>query len=218
MKVILKADDLAGYPGKNKIVPKRWQKFVDIVRKYNKKANIGIIGNSLIFEDKKYFEWIRKNSDVIEYFNHGFLHRQFNFDGETYSEFKSTTKEYQFQLLDYTNELFKQKIGLEFLTFGAPYNGVDKNTNLALKEARLKVGFFLEDGFDGINIKKENRIELEVPVHRVNVKAFKENFKIKDYIVVQTHPNSWNDSEFIEFEKFIKLLDEYEFVFAKELL
>ena len=218
MKVILKADDLAGYPGKDKIVPQRWQKFVNIVRKYNKKANIGVIGNSLIFDDKSYFDWIKKNSDVIEYFNHGFLHRQFNFDGEIYQEFKTTSLEYQIQLLECTNKLFKEKIGLEFLTFGVEYNAVDENTNLALKKAGLKVGFFLEDGFEGINLKKENRIELEVPVHRVNLSAFKENFIEKDYIVIQTHPNSWDDIEFEEFENFIKFLDKYEFVFAKEMI
>ena len=214
MKVILKADDLAGYPGKEKVVPQRWQRFVDIVRKFNKKANVGIIGNSLIFDDKNYFEWIRKQSDVIEYFNHGFLHRQFNFDGEIYQEFKSTSKEYQVYLLDYTNRLFKEKVGFEFITFGAPYNAVDTNTNVALKEVGLKVGFFLQDGFEGTNIKQENRIELEVPVHRVNLNAFKENFIQKDYIVVQTHPNSWSDEEF---EEFMRFLDKYEFIFARDL-
>jgi len=218
MKVILKADDLAGYPGKNKIVPQRWQKFVSIIRKFNKQANIGIIGNSLIFDNKEYFEWIRNNSDIIEYFNHGFLHRQFNFDGETYQEFNSTSKEYQINLLDYTNRLFKEKVGLEFITFGAPYNAVDTNTNLALKEVGLKIGFFLKDGFEGVNIKKENRVELEVPVHRVNLNAFKKNFIEQDYIVIQIHPNSWNDKEFKEFEEFMKLLDKYEFIFARDLL
>ena len=72
MKIILKADDLAGYPGKNLIVPKRWQQFVDIIEKYKIKATIGIIGNSLIFDNivhikstKVLNEWFKRDIEVI---------------------------------------------------------------------------------------------------------------------------------------------------------
>ena len=111
MQIIIKADDLAGYPGKNEIIPKRWQNFVDIVEQYNIKATIGVIGNSLIFDDKEYFHWIQKyhSSNLVEFWNHGFLHRQFHFDGETYQEFNGTSKKYQLNLINYTNNLAKEK-------------------------------------------------------------------------------------------------------------
>jgi hypothetical protein len=116
MKIILKADDLAGYPGKNKIIPKRWQRFVDLIEKYKIKATIGIIGNSLLFNDEGYFEWVKKYDKLafIEFWNHGFLHRQFLFDNENYQEFKETTIEYQLQLIEYTNKLAKEKLNIEF--------------------------------------------------------------------------------------------------------
>ena len=216
MKIILKADDLAGYPGKNKIIPKRWQKFIDLIKKYNLKANIGIIGNSLIFDDFEYFKWIKSNLDFIEYFNHGFLHRQFNFDGETYQEFCGTTKEYQLKLIEYTNKLAQEKLGFEFESFGAPYNATDKNTSLALNETSIKVAYFLKDSFNGINLI--SRTDCEIPVHCPNFKEFKHNFKEMEYTVIQLHPNMWNEEKFNEFEKILKFLDGCEFVFAKEII
>jgi len=215
MKIILKADDLAGYPGKNKIIPKRWQKFVDIIKKYNIKANIGIIGNSLLFDDEGYFQWIKSNEKYIEYFNHGFLHRQFNFDGETYQEFCGTSKEYQLKLINYTNQLAREKLKIELVSFGAPYNATDKNTSLALNKTNIKTAYFLSNDFKGINLK--DRLDIEIPVHCPNFHEFKKNFIQKDHAVIQIHPNSWEEKHFNEFEKMIKFLDGCEFIFAKEL-
>jgi len=215
MKIIIKADDLAGYPGKNSIIPKRWQKFVDIIKKYNIKANIGIIGNSLLFDDYGYFEWIRDNEKYIEYFNHGFLHRKFNFDGIEYEEFRGTSIQYQLNLINYTNQLAKEKVGIELISFGAPYNATDKNTSLALNQTNIKTAYFLTEEFNGVNLK--DRIDIEVPVHCPNFNEFKNNFTKKKYAVIQVHPNSWDEYYFNEFEKMIKFLKDYEFIFAKEM-
>jgi peptidoglycan/xylan/chitin deacetylase (PgdA/CDA1 family) len=214
MKIILKADDLAGFPGKDLIVPKRWQQFVDIIEKYNIKATIGIIGNSLIFDDKEYFEWIKRYSDIIEFWNHGFLHRRFNFDGKEYYEFKGTLKEYQLQLISYVNSLAKEKLGFEFKTFGAPYNAVDINTSLALNQTNIKQGFFLKDSFNGINLI--NRIEFEHNVGVGDFNQFRQNFKNLDYAIIQIHPNMWDKKVFDEFEKMILFLlkKDCQFVFA----
>jgi len=215
MKIIIKADDLAGYPGKDKIIPKRWQKFVEIIKKYNIKANIGIIGNSLLFDDEEYFEWIKSNEKFIEFFNHGFLHRKFNFDGEVYEEFRGTSMEYQLQLINYTNQLAKEKVGIELISFGAPYNATDKNTSLALNQTNIKTAYFLAEEFNGINLKE--RIDIEIPVHCLNFSEFKNSFAEKEYAVIQVHPNSWNEHYFNEFENMIKFLKDYEFIFAKEI-
>jgi len=215
MKIIIKADDLAGYPGKNKIIPQRWQRFVDIIKKYNIKANIGIIGNSLLFDDYGYFNWIKENSNYIEYFNHGFLHRQFHFDGDTYQEFCGTSKEYQLKLINYTNKLVKEKVGIELTSFGAPYNATDKNTSIALHNTNIKTAYFLSHDFNGKNLT--DRIDIEIPVHCPNFTEFQKTFFQKEYAVIQVHPNSWEEKYFIEFEKMINFLNGYEFVFAKEM-
>jgi peptidoglycan/xylan/chitin deacetylase (PgdA/CDA1 family) len=220
MKIILKADDLAGYPGKNKIIPKRWQRFVDLIEKYKIKATIGIIGNSLLFNDEGYFEWVKKYDKLgfIEFWNHGFLHRQFSFDNENYQEFKETTIEYQLQLIEYTNKLAKEKLNIEFKTFGAPYNAIDENTSKALNKTNLTHWFFGLDSFKGINLS--NRLDIEYPVHIINENYFKDSFKKvkKDYFVLQVHPNNWNENSFIEFENVIQFLLEQncKFILAKE--
>ena len=218
MKIIIKADDLAGYAGKNESVPKRWQKFVDLIEKYNLKATIGIIGNSLLFDDRDYFEWIKyyNNKSIIEFWNHGFLHRQFNFDGETYQEFKKTTVEYQLQLIKFTNQLAKEKLGIKLVTFGAPYNAVDKNTVKALNQTEITHWFLGCDEFNGINLL--GRLEIEHPTHTVNLKYLMETFEEKDYAILQVHPNNWDEDSFIQFEETIKfLIKNNTFVFAKEM-
>jgi hypothetical protein len=219
MEIILKADDLAGYPGKNKIIPKRWQKFINLIEKYHIKTTIGIIGNSLLFDDLGYFEWIKKyhKKNIVEFWNHGFLHRRFNFDGENYTEFQGTNFEYQLQLINYTNKLAKEKLNIEFQTFGAPYNAIDENTSIALNQSNITHWFFGLDSFKGINLK--NRLDIEHPVHIVNNKFFIENFKNNTYAVLQVHPNNWDEKSFFIFEEIIKFLLEKncKFIFAKEV-
>lgn len=219
MKIILKADDLAGFPGKYEVVPKRWQRFVDIIEKFNIKATIGIIGNSLVFDDKEYFEWVKKyhKDGLIEFWNHGFLHRQFNFDGETYQEFRDTTSEYQLQLINYTNKLAKEKLNIEFITFGAPYNAIDENTSISLNKTNITHWLLGIDSFNGTNLS--NRLDIEHPTHVVNLEFFKYNFKQLDYAVVQVHPNNWDENSFVEFEKYIEfsLSKKNKFILAKDL-
>lgn len=219
MKIIIKADDLAGYPGKDNIVPKRWQRFVDIIEKYNIKATIGVIGNSLVFDDFEYFKWIKEynKKELIEFWNHGFLHRQFSFDDEVYQEFKTTKSNYQLQLIEYTNKLGKEKLDIEFKTFGAPYNAIDENSSIALNKSSISHWFLGLDSFNGINIS--NRLDIEYPTHTVNLEYFINNFIKKEYAVLQVHPNNWNENSFIEFEEIVKFLlkKECEFILAKDL-
>ncbi len=219
MKIILKADDLAGYPGKSETIPHKWQRFVNIVEKYNIKATIGIIGNSLIFEDIEYFEWIKNyhKSDMIEFWNHGFLHRQFNFDEEVYQEFKATDKEYQLELINYTNKLAKEKLNIEFKTFGAPYNAIDDETSKALNSTNITHWLLGLDSFYGINLSQ--RLDIEKPIHNVNFEYFRINFKQLDYAIIQVHPNNWDDDSFDSFEKTIEFLlsKNSEFILAKDI-
>ena len=220
MNIIIKADDLAGYPGKDEIIPKRWQKFVDIIENYNIKATIGIIGNSLVFDDKEYFNWIKKYNDdnLIEFFNHGFLHRQFNFDSKTYQEFNGTTTEYQLQLINHTNKLAKEKLNIDLVTFGSPYNAKDKNTMSALNQSSIKYWFGGFNDFKGFNLTQ--RLDIEKPTHKVNLEYFKDNFGIKEYSVIQVHPNSWDRASFEDFELMIEFLLEKrcKFIFAKDII
>lgn len=219
MKIILKADDLAGYPGKKEIVPKKWKRFVDIIEKYKIKATIGVIGNSLLFDDVGYFDWIKHyhREGIIEFWNHGFLHRQFSFDDEVYQEFKGTSIEYQKDLINYTNQLAQEKLGFEFKTFGAPYNAIDENTSIALNKSTLTHWLFGLDSFNGKNIS--NRLDVEHPTHIVNFEYFKDNFNEYNYAIIQVHPNNWDDNSFINFKKMIKFLIENnsQFILAKDL-
>ncbi len=219
MKIIIKADDLAGYPGKKEAIPRKWQRFVDIIEKYNIKATIGIIGNSLIFDDIEYFNWIKKYNDIglIEFWNHGFLHRQFNFDNDVYQEFNGTTDEYQLKLINYTNQLANEKLDIKFTTFGAPYNEIDENTIIALNLTNITHWLFGLDAFNSINLSQ--RLDIEKYASLVDFEYFKINFKHFDYAIIQVHPNNWNNESFNNFERVINFLlsQEVKFCLAKEL-
>lgn len=219
MKIILKADDLAGYPGKKEVVPQRWQRFVDIIEKYKIKATIGVIGNSLLFDDVEYFDWIKHyhREGIIEFWNHGFLHRQFNFENEVYQEFKDTSVEYQMNLINYTNQLAQEKLGFGFKTFGAPYNAIDENTSIALDKTIIDSWFFGKDSFEGKVLS--NRLDIEKPTHIVNPNYLKENWNLSDYTIIQVHPNNWNNKSFELFEESIKyiLSNDCKFILSMEL-
>jgi peptidoglycan/xylan/chitin deacetylase (PgdA/CDA1 family) len=215
MKFIIKADDLSGFPGKDKAIPSSWQKFIDITQKHKVKATIGIIGCSLIIDDQDYFDLIKRyhDSGLIEFWNHGLFHMTYSFENQKYHEFNSTSLNYQYEIIQHTQNLAYEKLGFEFKTFGAPFNQVDINTVEALNKTNLTHAFFLDDRFKGKNISKS--IPLEKPVRTLNIETFNEHFEMMDYAVLQVHPNGWNEKHFEEFEQLIGYLkDKGEFIKA----
>lgn len=221
--IILKADDFSLIKSRlifsNNIISKRWLKFIRIVNTYHIKADLGIIGKSLEGNNKRFNSMMQQilEQRCFEFWNHGYNHEM----NEEYCEFSNTTVEYQLEHLQLTQEIAKKKFGIVLNTFGAPGNAIDQNTITALEQIpEIKIWFFG-------NVKSNKLVlprycDIEYPCGYPDYNKFINNINLnssKDLLVLQIHPNNWNDNSFAEFEKIIRFLtqnEEVEFINAYE--
>ena len=207
--VILKADDLVD-DGDNVISP-RWQTFIDYVEERNIKASIGIIGYSLEGENDEYFSLIRThyNRGNIEFWNHGYNHlsNAVNEDGEIYHEFWNSPYEYQKEHLLRTQTLFKKKLNITSHTFGAPGNAVDSNTVRAIEEIDdIEVWLFGDTCSTKFALERPDT-DIEYPTYNPDYQQFLNHYDSeRDYLVLQMHPNSWDNKQFDQFKQVIEFL------------
>lgn len=206
--IILKLDDLARKS-------KRWESVTQYIIDQKLKASIGIIGKSLQGDSKIYFDWIKQLNGTgrFEFWNHGFTHEK----SESKFEFFDATYEDQFKSLLLTQFLGKEKLGIEFRTFGEPFNKMDKNTELVLQkipeikvwlmrkgvqyECKLCLGFYRENCDIFQNGKFPHFL-----LNFEKIKKFLEKTKNEEYVVFQFHPNGWNEESIWEFHKLISYL------------
>jgi peptidoglycan/xylan/chitin deacetylase (PgdA/CDA1 family) len=131
--IIIKVDDLRQ---QNDKVHERWQRLVDFAKERKLKINIGIITDSLEGDHPNYVKWIKEQraTGLIEFWDHGFDHREWTENGVKLQEFKGPSYEQQREHLTRSATLAREKLGFSFQTFGAPFNATDANTARALKE------------------------------------------------------------------------------------
>jgi unsaturated chondroitin disaccharide hydrolase len=219
--IVLKLDDLIYVDGGP--VSKRWDNFASLVTEKEIPAAIGIIGNSLEKGNGDYFEWIRERNEsgLFEFWNHGFDHSRILRDGIEIYEFDNSSLQGQVSTLKKTQDLAREKLGIEFVTFGAPYNHIDQNTVTALEEFP-EIGIWLY-GRAGTKTSKTilsrtPTVGIEYPVHKPVFYHFWNSFYFRSgeaIIVIQGHPNSWSESRLREFEMIVDYLKEIEVPIVK---
>ncbi|WP_127583694.1 hypothetical protein [Paenibacillus koleovorans] len=119
------------------------------------------------------------------------------------TEFRHTPLEQQVQALQRTQQLGLDKLGLQFRTFGAPFNASDATTVSALQQTdELCVWLY---GLPQEHIFVLERTgNIEYPVHRPNYEKFLQNCRTDvDYLTLQMHPDSWDAADFAEFARCI---------------
>jgi len=212
--IVLKLDDLKYVEGGP--VSKQWDNFANLILEKKVPASIGIIGNSLEVGNGDYFDWIRERekSGLFEFWNHGYDHSRIKHDGMEIYEFDNSSLQDQVSTLKKTQDLAREKLGIEVVTFGAPYNHIDQNTVTALEEFP-EIGIWLY-GRAGTETSKTilfrtPTVGIEYPVHKPVFYHFWNNFYFRSeepIIVIQGHPNSWSESRFREFEMIVEYLKE----------
>lgn len=204
--IILKADDLR-FDNSNVISP-GWQTFIDYIEDSKIKASIGIIGNSLEQGNDEYFSLIKTihNKGNIEFWNHGYSHYSNDDSENPVWEFRNTPYNQQYENLLRTQELAKTKIGITLHAFGAPFNQTDENTVKAIEDIEdIKVWLFGNTSSTKLVLKRY--CDIEYPTHNPDYKKFLKNYNSgREYLLLQIHPNSWDNERFNQFKQIIEFL------------
>ncbi|MFC1558767.1 DUF2334 domain-containing protein, partial [candidate division KSB1 bacterium] len=212
--IMLKADDL-GFDKTHTISP-GWQKFINYIENMKIKASIGIVGNSLEKGDDKYISLIKSihSKGNIEFWNHGYNHYQ-SYRGSKRPEnpiweFKNSPYEQQYESILKTQELAKTKLNITINTFGAPYNFIDKNTLKAIENNTKDIKVWLFGDTTSTKLVLRRYCDIEFPAHRPDYQKFLVRYnsrgKGREYLVLQVHPNSYDDKRFNQFEQVINFL------------
>ncbi|HEY3322920.1 MAG TPA: DUF2334 domain-containing protein [Planctomycetota bacterium] len=219
--IILKLDDVTtqGAHESEPISP-RWQRVVDFLEKENLKASLGIIGFSLEQDNAAYFNWI-KNLDkkgAVEFWNHGYRNRSNN---DKSGEFESDSAEQQKALLEKTQKLAKEKLGIELHAFGPHWSATTEATEKALQDIPELTMWLLGPKSPKTYTKFvfERIVNLENPTFVPDFDKFKaayeKNGVSRPYLCLQGHPNSWSDERWAGFVKIIGFLKEKGCTFMK---
>ena len=221
LTVIIKADDLIDYSP-------NWQRFISILQKNDISAGVGVTSNlvaskpATILKIRELSHLTRTdNKPLIEFWNHGYDHSR---EKETKTEFNNSDYSLQHQHIQMAQKFFADSLHLTAKTFSAPFNN---STSTTLKAV---------SSFPEINVimrsERHERYSLARPWVDPNKKRIKPNSKIclnirflklydvpltdvenyykvelnDSYLVIQIHPNPWEENDFADFQRMIDFL------------
>jgi len=222
--IILKADDLTFNPANT--ISQGWLRWMYYIENMKIKGSVGIVCNSLEKGDDKYISLIKSihSRGAIEFWNHGYNHYQ-SYKGEKKPEnpvweFRNSSYEEQYEHLLKSQELVRTKLGIPMPVFGAPYNYIDKNTLKAVENIdEIKVWFFGDSSSTKFILSGRQYGDIEFPAHNPNFQKFLDRYnsrgKGREYLVLQVHPNGYDDNKFKEFEQCINFLIKQGVTFIK---
>jgi rhamnogalacturonyl hydrolase YesR len=210
--IVLKLDDLKYVEGGP--VSRQWDAFASLILEKKVPASIGIIGNSLEIGNEDYFEWIRERNEsgYFEFWNHGFNHSRILHENQEIYEFSRSPLLEQVSTLRKTQDLAREKLGFEFVTFAAPYNRIDHQTATALEEfPEIRIWLYGRAGSETSKtiLSWTPTVGIEYPVHWPVFYHFWNNYYFRSaepVITIQGHPNSWSEARLREFEMIVDYL------------
>jgi len=218
--VILKLDDV-GKQGNGR-VPPRWIKVADFIKERKIKAGLGIICNSLEGDSTQLIKWIQEQqaTGLFEFWNHGYDHKEWQEGDKKLQEFKGASYEQQKEHFLKSQALFTEKVGFPMKTFGAPFNATDENTVKAIAEIpELKIWLYADPKTPAgkVVLTRPDWLGIENPLFVPSldrfIRPYDNHFKT-ECLVIQGHPNQWDDARFAEFVKIVDFLTEQKAVFV----
>lgn len=224
--IVLKLDDMVAQDG---LFPARWKRVITFSLQRDLKISIGLIGKSLVDGLPPYIEDLKSLAagGLVELWHHGYDHARWQDNGATLSEFQHTPRAHQQDHFDRTRALAREKLGLTFTAFGAPFNAIDITTaDVLATDPSIRVWLYGDEQNPAGKFiaRRVPATDLEVPVHKPNYAAFTAGYAAERahahrYLVLQGHPLSWDDAAFSEFERVIDFLqaDGCRFIHPSEL-
>ena len=207
--IVLKLDDIV-----TDNAP-RWQRVTDFLAEQDLKASYGIIGYSLEEENPGYFQWIKElqAGGRIELWNHGYLKR---LASDKAGEFEGTFEEQKRSLLR-TQELAREKLGIELKAFGPHWSGTNDDTAKALETMPEITMWFYGPSKNTSKFVFKRVLTLENPTHVPDFEKFKARYeqvgRTEKCLALQGHPNSWDEKRWNNFVKIIQYLKSQKCVF-----
>ncbi|MDR2037200.1 MAG: DUF2334 domain-containing protein [Bacteroidales bacterium] len=187
------------------------KKTLDYLKQKKIKASFGIIANRLdetaFITLQPYLEAVNDRNEVLfEMWHHGLDHKK--------PEFQGTSYVYQKDHFEQAAQKINKLLGITLRTFGTPYNASDTITNRVISEnADFHVFMFasvLPTSVSGIKYLN-NRVNIENGTGNISFSYFLDNYqsaknKYTDYMILQAHPNGWDQLKIDELDKIINFL------------
>ena len=217
--IILKLDDLTK-PDSN------FRRILDFLKSRNIKATAGIICNSLEKNDEVFHSWIKEanQSGMVEFWCHGYDHKQWkDAEGKDVKEFRGVPYEQQKEHLVKCQELARARLGFSFHTFGPPFGATDAATLKALSEdPDMKIFLYGPPAqaahLPGLMIMERTAMNIEYPIFVPNTERLEHDLKElgpkRECIVIQGHPDQWDEARNAEFGRMIDYLCSQGVIFA----
>lgn len=217
--ILLKFDDVVSNsrPGGGP-VPPRWQRLADYLAANHIKGSFGVICQSLEQDNPAYFDWIKniQKGGLIEIWMHGYHLKKNALEP---GEFEHGAAEEQRAILEKSEKLAKEKLGFPLPAFGQHWSGTTAATDEALAlipEIKIWLyGWAKPRYFKGLSL--ERIMALENPTFDPNPEKFEEIYNQvgvgKPVLLLQGHPNMWDDKHWEGFLKIVEFLKSKDVVF-----
>ena len=210
--IVLKLDDLVHTGGKK--VPVAWIRVADYLRGRNIQCAMGIICDSLEDDAPEFTDWIKAQHDggLIEFWNHGFDHKEWVENGVTVQEFKGSGYDLQRDHFAHAQALAVQKLGFPLTTFGAPFNATDDSTVKVLEDTpEITVWLYGDTGHPAgkLVMDRVGDVNIENPLFVPSLARFIEGYNRypdREYFVIQGHAAQWDAARFDQFTKIVDFL------------
>ncbi|MBL9115389.1 MAG: hypothetical protein JNJ83_10325 [Verrucomicrobiaceae bacterium] len=208
--ILLKLDDVIARRVGTKPVSDRWQKTHDYLVEKRIKASFGVITESLEKDNALYFQWLKdvQAAGQIELWMHGYKMRGPKDTGE----FESGTASEQRAILAKGEALAKEKLGFTLPAFGPHWSGTTDATDEAMEGVpEIKIWLYgpaKPKFFTRLSIPRVMALENPtfVPDADKFIAFYEKHAAQKDVLVLQGHPEQWNDERWTGFKRIIDFL------------
>jgi peptidoglycan/xylan/chitin deacetylase (PgdA/CDA1 family) len=215
--ILLKLDDVIARRVGTKPVSDRWLRVHDYLKAQGIKGSFGVITESLEKDNAMYFQWLKdlQAAGQIELWMHGYKMRGPKDQGE----FEGGTAEEQRAILAKGEKLAKEKLGFDLPAFGPHWSGTTDATDEAMESVpEVKIWLYgpaKPKFFKRLSIPRVMALENPtfVPDAGKFIDFYEKHATAKDVLVLQGHPDQWDEKRWESFTKIVDFLKSKNVVF-----
>lgn len=208
--ILLKLDDVVQYRKPPAPVSPRWQRVTHFLTQNHIKAGFGIICESLEQPSPAYVKWIQdlQHSGQIEFWCHGYHMKSASEPGE----FEQGSAEDQAAIFRKCEQLAQEKLGFPLPAFGPHWSGTTEATDAALETVpEIKIWLYgpaKPRHFTRLSLERVMALENPtfVPDPAKFPTSYEHNGAKQKVLVLQGHPDQWDDQRWAGFLEIIEFL------------